>query len=166
MLHRHVRPTERQDTVPSAQGRPQGPRRWSGIGRRVIAGAFGGLSGGVVFGFLQAQLGMFSLNASIVGSDSAGVGLLVHLALSVLVGVGLAVPFAQNLLTGYRQGLLAGMGFGVLWWAVSGLLILPRTLGLPPVNLTLMVTLSLAGHLIYGAVLGLTAVRVLKHRRT
>lgn len=146
-----------------AQGRLH-RARWSKIGRRVIAGVLGGLAGGLVFGFLQAQMGMFPVTASIVGSDSVGVGLLVHLVLSILIGLALTVPFASKLLTGYRMGLLAGLAVGILWWAFTGLVILPRTLNMPPLSLNLVVTLSLAGHMVYGAVLGLTAARVLKDR--
>jgi hypothetical protein len=128
----------------------------------------GGLAGGAVFGFLMAQMGMFSMIASMVGSDSAGAGLVIHLLISVAAGVGLTVLFAGKFLTSYGKGAVTGLVYGVLWWVVwwgvGGLLITPLMLGVSVFTLEFMAGMTLVGHLMYGAVLGLTAVRVLKGR--
>ncbi|MET4095740.1 hypothetical protein [Arthrobacter sp. UYCu712] len=140
---------------------------WPMLGRRAVAGALGGFAGGIVFGFLMAQMGLLPVVASLIGSDSAGAGLILQLMISVVAGLGLTVPFAGRFLTGYRNGILAGLAYGVLWWVlwcVAGLLPMPRMPGMPVSALALIAALSLMGHLIYGAVLGLTAVRVLKGR--
>ncbi|MBT2515668.1 hypothetical protein J7E82_19605 [Arthrobacter sp. ISL-30] len=112
----------------------------------------------------MAMMGMLPMVASMVGSDSAWVGFGVHLVISVLIGLGLTVPFAHLVLTSYARGALAGLAYGVLWWILGPLLIMPSMLGMPLFMLDLTALMSLMGHLIYGVVLALVAVRVLKGR--
>ena len=131
------------------------------VGRRIAAGAAGGVAGGLVFGMLMAMVGMLPVVASMVGSDSAAVGFGVHMVISVLIGWGLTVPFA-NLLTSYGKGTLVGLGYGVIWWVLGPLLIMPSVLGMPLFSLDLPALMSLMGHLVYGVILALVAVRVLK----
>ncbi len=158
----------RQATVSSSHVPAHHPHTWSTLGRRILAGVFGGLAGGIVFGCLMAQMGMFPMIASMVGSDSAGAGLIAHLMISVAVGLGLTVLFAGKFLTSYGNGAVTGLVYGVLWWViwwgVGGLVITPRMLGVSVFTLEFMAAMTLVGHLMYGAVLGLTAVRVLKGR--
>lgn len=112
-----------------------------------------------LFGVL---MGMLRMVASMVGSSSVWVGFGVHLMISVLIGLGLTVLFGNRLLTGYGRGTLTGVAYGALWWVLGALLAMPLILGMPVFALNLMAAMSLAGHLVYGAILGLTAVRVLK----
>lgn len=157
---------ERQAIVSASHLPVHHPHPWTMLGRRILAGVIGGLAGGIVFGLLMAQMGMFPMIASMVGSDSAGVGLIIHLMISVAVGLGLTVPFAGKFLTSYGKGALTGLVYGLLWWVVwwgvGGLLITPLMLGVSVFTLEFMAAMTLVGHLIYGAVLGLTAIRVLK----
>jgi uncharacterized membrane protein YagU involved in acid resistance len=134
------------------------------IGRRVLAGVVGGLAGGVVFGMMMAMMGMLTTIASMVGSTSAGVGFAMHLMISVLIGLGLTVLFGNRLLTGYGRGTLVGMAYGAIWWVLGPLVMMPLMLGMPVFSMNATNVLSLMGHLIFGAILGLTAVRVLKSR--
>lgn len=135
----------------------------TGIGRRIAAGVIGGLAGGLVFGALMAIMGMLVTIASLVGSSSPWVGLGVHLMISVLIGLGLTVPFA-GLLTGYGKGVLVGLGYGAIWWILGPLLIMPMMMGMPLFAINTMALLSLMGHLIYGIILALVAVRVFQSR--
>lgn len=100
------------------------------LGRRISAGAIGGIAGGPVFGVLMAMMGMLPMIASMVGSDSALVGFGIHLVISVLIGLGLTVPFA-GLLKSYGRGALIGLAYGALWWLLGPLLIMPSMLGMP-----------------------------------
>jgi hypothetical protein len=131
------------------------------LGRRLAAGAAGGVAGGLVFGMLMATTGMLPMVASMIGSDSAGVGFGVHMVISILIGWGLTVPFA-SLLTSYWKGTLVGLGYGALWWVLGALAIMPAVLGMPLFSVDLSALMSLMGHLIYGVILALVAVRVLK----
>ena len=133
------------------------------FGRRLLAGVLGGLAGGLVFGVLMTMMGMLPMIASLVGSSSPVVGFGVHLVISVLIGWGLTVPFAR-LLSGYGRAVLVGLAYGVVWWVLGALVIMPAMLGMPLFMVDGMALMSLVGHLAYGAILALTAARVLKSR--
>lgn len=136
----------------------------STLSRRVLAGVIGGLAGGAVFGMLMAMMGLLPMLAPIVGSSSPWVGFGMHLVISVMIGLGLTVLVGNWLLTGYGRGVLIGLAYGAVWWVLGPLVMMPLMLGMPVFILDLTSLLSLMGHLIYGAILGLTAVRVLTSR--
>ncbi len=135
----------------------------AGMGRRAAAGAAGGIAGGVAFGILMAMMGMLPMVAMLVGSDSAAVGFGVHMAISIAIGLGLTLALAGQL-TSYARGGLIGLGYGALWWVLGPLLIMPAMMGMPVFTIDAGATMSLVGHLIYGVILGLVAVRVLHSR--
>ncbi|WP_426997007.1 hypothetical protein [Pseudarthrobacter sp. N5] len=136
----------------------------TGLGRRAAAGVAGGLAGGLVFGVLMAMMGMLPVIASLVGSSSALTGVGIHLLISVTIGLGLTVLFGNGLLTGYRKGAVVGLRYGIIWWVLGPLMIMPVMMGMPPFALNLAAALSLMGHMVYGVILALVAVRVLKKR--
>ncbi len=136
----------------------------SGLGRRILAGAAGGIAGGLVFGMLMAMMGMLPTIAAMVGSSSAMVGFGVHLMISVLIGLGLTVLFGNRLLTGYARGALVGIGYGAIWWVLGPLMVMPAMMGMPLFAIDLTALMSLMGHLVYGAILGLVAVRIITTR--
>ncbi|MGY4541323.1 putative membrane protein YagU involved in acid resistance [Arthrobacter sp. UYNi723] len=140
------------------------PASGIGVGRRVAAGVAGGIAGGIVFGVLMAMMGILPVIASMVGSSSAAVGFGVHLMISVMIGLGLTVLFGNRFLTGYGRGALVGLGYGAIWWVLGPLMIMPVMMGMPLFAVDLMSLMSLMGHLIYGVILGLVAVRVLTGR--
>ncbi|MDJ0350779.1 hypothetical protein [Cryobacterium sp. PH29-G1] len=134
------------------------------IGRRILAGVVGGLAGGVVFGMMMAMMGMLTTIASMAGSTSAMVGFAMHLMISIMIGLGLTVLFGNSLLTSYGRGALVGMVYGAIWWVLGPLVMMPLMLGMPVFSMDMTTVLSLMGHLIFGVILGLVAVRVLKGR--
>lgn len=133
------------------------------LGRRATAGVTGGIAGGLVFGLLMAMMGMLPMVASLAGLNSAGAGFGIHMVISVLIGLGLTIPFA-GLLSSYGKGTLVGLAYGVLWWVLGALVLMPAMLGMPLFMVDTMAGMSLLGHLVYGAILALVAVRVLKGR--
>lgn len=136
----------------------------SGLGKRIVAGVAGGIAGGIVFGMLMAMMDMLPMIASMVGSSSAVVGFGVHLMVSVLIGLGLTVLFGNRMLTGYGRGALVGLAYGAIWWVLGPLMVMPAMLGMPLFALSLTAGLSLMGHMIYGVILGLVAVRIIAAR--
>ncbi len=111
----------------------------------------------------MAMMGMLATIASMVGSASPWVGFGVHLVISILIGLGLTVPFAA-LLTSYGKGALVGLGYGLLWWILGPLLIMPMMMGMPLFTINAMALMSLMGHLIYGVILAVVAVRVFQSK--
>jgi uncharacterized membrane protein YagU involved in acid resistance len=134
------------------------------VGRRILAGVVGGLAGGVVFGMMMALMGMLPVIASMGGFSSAWVGFAMHLTISIVIGLGLTVLFSTRLRTGYGRGVLVGLVYGAIWWVLGPLVMMPLMLGMPMFSVDMTSVLSLMGHLIYGAILGLTAVRVFQGR--
>ena len=120
---------------------------------RLLAGIAGGLAGGVVFGVLMQMMGMIPMVAMLVGSKSVAVGWLVHLAIAAFIGATFALLFARWAAR-LVPGALTGMGYGVVWWVLGALLIMPARLGMDVFVLNTTAWQSLMGHLIYGLILG------------
>jgi hypothetical protein len=120
---------------------------------RGLAGIVGGLVGGVAFGILMQLTGMIPMVAMLVGSDSAGIGWLVHLVISAGIGASFGLLLGAWATTmASSTGL--GLGYGVVWWVLGGLLIMPAWLGMGVFMFNAMAWMSLLGHLIYGLLLG------------
>ncbi|GAB3189851.1 hypothetical protein [Nesterenkonia suensis] len=119
------------------------------LSRRAVHGSFGGLAGGVVFGVMMAMMGMLPMVGALVGVESATVGGLVHLGISLIFGVAFGVVISSA-----RPAplLLLGAGYGVALWVVGALLIMPAMLGMPVLMINAMTLQSLFGHLIFGLV--------------
>ncbi|MBA2507784.1 MAG: hypothetical protein H0V32_03545 [Nocardioidaceae bacterium] len=121
---------------------------------RAVYGIVGGLAGGVVFGLLMAMMDMIGMVAQLVGSSSAAVGWIVHLAISAFIGASFAVLLGSLAKT-LVPAALVGMGYGVVWWVLGALLIMPAQLGMPVFELNTTAWQSLMGHLLFGLVLGI-----------
>ena len=123
----------------------------------MISGAIGGVFGGVAFGALMGMTGMLPMVAKLVGSSSPAVGFLLHLIISVVIGVGYSVLVDDRVA---RPGpvIAAGTGYGILWWVLGPLTLMPFFLGMGlGVNWSLEAARSmlpsLYGHLLYGLLL-------------
>ncbi|UKY54715.1 DUF1440 domain-containing protein [Streptomyces inhibens] len=134
-------------------------------GGRVISiwhGVIAGLAGGVIFTGVMVAVSLLPLVATLVGSESAVVGLAIHLLVSQVVGVTYAVFFRRRSFDP-ASGIGWGVSYGFLWWILGNLTLLPVLLGAAPrwSAAALAVSFpSLVGHLAYGAVLGLVYQRL------
>ncbi len=121
-------------------------------------GVYGGLAGGVVFGAMMAMMGMLPMIGNMVGIPSAWVGLFVHLIISAAIGGSFAVLLDAS---GQRGGVGSGLAYGFAWWILGPLTLMPFFMGMGlGVNWNVaamgQAMPSLVGHLIFGAVLGVT----------
>jgi uncharacterized membrane protein YagU involved in acid resistance len=66
--------------------------------------------------------------------------------------------------TSVGPAVLIGLAYGVFWWVLGALTLMPARLGMDLFAFNTMAWQSLIGHLIYGAILG--AVFALLVRRT
>ncbi|MGW7367091.1 hypothetical protein ACWGI8_27575, partial [Streptomyces sp. NPDC054841] len=134
-------------------------------GGRVISiwhGVVAGLAGGVIFTGVMVAVGFLPVVASLVGSESAVVGLVIHLLISQVVGVTYAVFFRRRSFDP-ASGIGWGVSYGFLWWILGNLTLLPLLLGAAPQWSAAALAVSfpsLIGHLAYGAVLGLVYQRL------
>jgi len=116
---------------------------------RGVAGAAAGIAGGLIFGILMVMTGMLPMVAMLVGSSSAAVGAIVHLIISAGLGALFAVLWRHQ-----RAGslLIADAAYGVIWWVLGALLLMPLRLGMPEFEINTTTMLSLMGHLLFGLV--------------
>jgi uncharacterized membrane protein YagU involved in acid resistance len=134
----------------------------------VTRGAVAGLVGGVVFGIMMQMMNaptpdggsmpMMAMVAMVVRSTS--IGWAYHLFNSAVIGVLFALLFDRRV-TGNGSGAAWGAVWGLVWWVLGGLILMPVLLGMaafaplamPPMRPVALG--SLAGHLIYGILLGI-----------
>lgn len=144
---------------------------------RIGAGVVAGLAAGIVFGLMMhfttgktpdgTEVRGMLMVAQVVRSDSLAVGWLYHLFNSALIG-GLFGLVLGGKLGSTGQGLQWGALYGVFWWVLGGLILMPVLLGMPAFaslrNPMMRADAwgSLVGHLIFGAILGWVAVMLLK----
>jgi len=134
--------------------------------RNLIRGGLAGLVGGMVFGMLMGMMGMLPMVAKLVGASSAAAGMIVHLINSSLIGAAFAVVFGSKART-LSSGAILGLIYGVFWWILGGLIVMPLWLGMP-VQLSVAgmknAMPSLMGHMIYGIVTGLLYSKLAKRK--
>ena len=134
---------------------------------RIVVGIVAGLIGGVVFGMLMQMMAapdgkpMMAMVAQVVRSDSFVVGWVYHLFNSAVIG-GIFGWLLGNRIGGYGAGLLWGALYGIAWWILGGLILMPMFLGMSafaPLMMEMMRPVamgSLMGHIIFGLVLGIS----------
>lgn len=124
---------------------------------RAWHGVIGGIAGGVVFGVLMAGMNVLPMVGMLVGIPSAFAGFAVHMAVSIFVGGTFGLMFG-GLGKSYPRSAIAGVTYGVVWWVLGPLTLMPTFLGMgihfaqagSPTNLA-----SLAGHILFGFIAGL-----------
>jgi uncharacterized membrane protein YagU involved in acid resistance len=125
--------------------------------RAVFVGGIAGVAGGWAFGRWMEQVNFFPLVANIVNTDSRETGVTLHYGIAILIGVSFGVLFQRDV-RGHGSSMGWGMAYGLLWWFVGPLTLLPIFLG-RPVDWSAAraeeVFGSLVGHVIYGLIVGL-----------
>jgi hypothetical protein len=134
------------------EGRP--PFSWP---RALVVGGLAGIVGGWAFGKWMAQAGFFPLIAGLVGSRSLMVGMTLHFVFAIVIGASLGVLFQRDL-RGYGSSMGWGMAYGILWWFVGPLTVMPIWAGQPldwSWQRGAALFGSLVGHIVYGLLAGL-----------
>jgi uncharacterized membrane protein YagU involved in acid resistance len=116
-------------------------------------GALAGLAGGVVFGILMHAMDMIGMVGGLVGAEGVAAGWAVHLVNSAIIGAVFGLLAARFRGAGSLVGV--GVAYGIAWWVLGALLIMPLWMGMPALEVGAMQFYSLAGHMMYGAVTGL-----------
>jgi uncharacterized membrane protein YagU involved in acid resistance len=135
-----------------------------GIGKGIGAGLIAGVIFGIMMQAMTApapgggEVSMMVMVAMILGSQSLVTGWIYHLFNSAIIGAiyGLMITQPHT----YGSGLLRGSLYGLFWWFIGGMLLMPLFLGMPALAPLILTGLqgvafgSLVGHLVYGLVLG------------
>jgi uncharacterized membrane protein YagU involved in acid resistance len=135
--------------------------------RAIGQGALAGIIGGLAFTLVIVQVGALGTIARLVGARSAASGVAVHLVISVLIGAWYGLLFRRQS-DSVASALGWGVGYGVFWWVLGGITLLPVWLGGEPAWTATAAAgafPSLVGHLAYGAALGV-AFHLLEARST
>ena len=129
---------------------------------RITHGVYGGLAGGAVFGTMMGVTGMLPMIGNMAGTPSPIAGFVVHMAISA--GIGAAFGIGLDV-TGLRASAGLGLAYGLVWWVLGPLTLMPLFMGMGlGVNWTVgamsQALPSLVGHLVFGTVLGVVARRL------
>lgn len=137
--------------------RDRGRRAALRFGARVQAGALAGLAGGLVCAWALTSQGQTAEWAVLFGSSGRAEMLAVHLGLSVSLGVAYGSIFGAEQ-SAEAASLSTGIVFGLLWWMIGPLTLLPILVGQEPLwSVSGIAELfhGLVGALVFGAVTGL-----------
>lgn len=125
--------------------------------RALVVGILAGLVGGWGFGKWMEQIDFFLIIAGLVGSSSRMVGVTLHFVIAIVIGMSFGLLFQRDM-RGYGSSMGWGVAYGLLWWFLGPLTLLPILQGKPlDWSYTRGAALfgSLVGHIIYGMLLGI-----------
>ncbi len=132
--------------------------------RAVLIGGGAGLVGGLVFGLMMAAQGMLPMVGMLIGQDNPTVGFIVHMVISAFIGA-IFGGIAARLPSGWAASVVGGGIYGVIWWVLGALILMPLMLGMNDMVLQIgdMQISSLIGHVVFGILMGV-AYRFLTER--
>ena len=139
---------------PRKDAAPAAPFSWP---RALVVGGLAGILGGWAFGKWMAQVNFFPLIAGLVHSDSSMIGMTLHFVFAVIIGASFGVLFQRDI-RGCGSSLAWGLVYGIFWWFLGPLTILPLGQGNPldwSYARGAALFGSFVGHVIYGLIVGL-----------
>jgi uncharacterized membrane protein YagU involved in acid resistance len=130
---------------------------WSfSLPRAIVGGGMAGVVGGWAFGRWMAAVHFFPLVAGLVNSDSPEVGMALHFLIAVIIGASFGLLFQLDV-RGLGSSMGWGLGYGIFWWFLGPLTLLPVLQG-QPVDWSYEhgsdLFGSLVGHIVYGLLVG------------
>lgn len=157
-LRRRHRSAVLEATAPDKRRQPIGQAVVPPLVQMLLIGLFSGLLGSWVFAWGIDRAAFYPLVAQLVGFESMTVGRLLHYTIGAVIGLTFCLLFQRDV----HQpgvGLLWGMNYGLLWWVVGPLTLMPWLLGIWQRADWSLATAqrfvpSLVSHLLYGALVG------------
>lgn len=125
------------------------------LANSIQTGVIAALVGGGIFGVQMLLAGMMPMIASMIGSENVVIGFILHMLISAVIGAtfGFIAPRLPQSLSVLTVG---GFVWGLVWWVLGALVIMPLTLGMGEMVLVVgdMQLGSLIGHSIFGITMG------------
>jgi uncharacterized membrane protein YagU involved in acid resistance len=125
--------------------------------RAVLVGGLAGLVGGWAFSIWFAQNNAFVLIAGIVNSNSSAIGMALHYSIAAVIGASFGLLFQRDV-RGPGSSVCWGLAYGLFWWFLGPLTLLPILLHRPVDWSYFHASVffgSFIGHAVYGILLGL-----------
>jgi hypothetical protein len=140
------------------------------MNRGIRIGALAGLLAGIVFGLAMGflpvrapdggRISMLLFTAQALHAQSPAIGWVTYLAYGVVIG-GLFGWLLRGRALDEGPALVLGGAYGLGWWVLAGLVLMPALLGRVPFSSSALdvvrpiALVLLAGHLLYGLLLGM-----------
>jgi hypothetical protein len=127
-------------------------------GRAIVVGGLSGLLGGMVFGRWMSAGDFFPLLAGLGVIRSHNVTVVLHFGIAIFIGVSFGLLFQRDV-RGYGSSMGWGLGYGIFWWFLGPLTLLPL---LARTGLDWFADQgaelfgSMVGHILYGLIVGVT----------
>ena len=125
--------------------------------RALVTGGSAGIVGGWAFGEWMRQVDFYPLVAGLVSSTSPMIGKTLHFTIAVVIGATFGLLFQRDV-RGFGSSLCWGVGYGIFWWFLGAMTLLPVLRG-EAVDWSYTrggeLFGSFVGHVIYGLVIGL-----------
>jgi uncharacterized membrane protein YagU involved in acid resistance len=144
---------------------PEGPGT-RGL-RGILLGSAASLAGGLGFTVIMITTNALPQVAGLMGMSGAIQGFVIHMGISTLIGAAYGLLFHHE----SRSSVAAlgwGIVYGMVWWVLGPLTLMPALLGLPLQWSSEAVSASfpsLIGHLLYGVLLALAYHRLQQRYR-
>jgi uncharacterized membrane protein YagU involved in acid resistance len=125
--------------------------------RALVAGGLAGCFGGWVFGRWMDKVDLFPVLGGLVNSHTRASGLAVHSLVAMVIGASFGLLFQRDI-RGYGSSLGWGMAYGILWWFLGPMTILPLLQGRPldwSYQHGSALFGSFVGHIVFGVIVGL-----------
>jgi hypothetical protein len=125
--------------------------------RAIVGGGLAGCVGGWVFGRWMDKVDLFPVLGGLVNSHTRASGLAVHSLVAMVIGASFGLLFQRDI-RGYGSSLGWGMAYGILWWFLGPITILPLLQGMPldwSYQHGGALFGSLVGHIVFGLIVGL-----------
>ena len=131
--------------------------------RAVVVGGLAGILGGWAFGQWMAKVNHFPLIAGLIHLSSRNAGVALHFVFAFIIGASFGLLFQRDV-RGYGSCLGWGLGYGIFWWFLGPMTLMPlwqgRSLDWSYQHGQELYG-SLVGHVVYGLIVGAN----LRHRR-
>ncbi|MFN8475559.1 MAG: hypothetical protein U0822_25480 [Anaerolineae bacterium] len=125
--------------------------------RAIVVGGVAGVIGGWAFGKWMEQVNFYPLIAGILSSSDRSLGVGLHFVIAIIIGASFGILFQRDVRHA-GSSLGWGMAYGIFWWFLGPLTLLPLlTRQWPDWTYSHASDLfgSLVGHIIYGLIVGL-----------
>jgi len=126
------------------------------LSRAVVVGGLAGIVGGWAFGQWMAKVNHFPLIAGLIHLSSRNAGIALHFVFAFIIGASFGLLFQRDV-RGYGSCLGWGFGYGIFWWFLGPMTLMPLWQGRKldwSYQHGQELFGSLVGHIVYGLIVG------------